>query len=94
MNGTKSFTGYNIAYLPILYLSIHNARYLSDLNEYWGRGDVKNYKEDTTIKPFKISYSAEVSKRKEIYKLIFYMNCDYLRAIGYAWILTVFCRIY
>jgi len=34
-----------------------------DLNEYWGRGDVKNYKEDTTIKPFKISYSAEVIKR-------------------------------
>jgi hypothetical protein len=37
--------------------------YLSDLNEYWGRGDAKNYKEDKTIKPFKISYSAEVSTR-------------------------------
>lgn len=34
-----------------------------DLNEYWGRGDAKNYKEDKTIKPFKISYSAEVIKR-------------------------------
>lgn len=35
----------------------------TDLNEYWGRGDAKNYKEDKTIKPFKISYSAEVIKR-------------------------------
>lgn len=34
-----------------------------DLNEYWGRGDRKSYKEDKTIKPFKISYSAEVIKR-------------------------------
>jgi len=48
--------------------------YLSDLNEYWGRGDVKNYKEDTAIKPFKISYSAEVSTSKKIYKLIFHMS--------------------
>lgn len=56
--------------------------YLSDLNEYWGRGDVKNYKEDTTIKPFKISYSAEVSTRKKIYKLILHMNCDNLKTLG------------
>lgn len=34
----------------------------SDLKEYWGRGDIKNYKEDKTIKPFKISYSAEVGR--------------------------------
>jgi juvenile hormone epoxide hydrolase len=31
-----------------------------DLNEYWGKGDVKNYKEKSEILPFKISYSAEV----------------------------------
>lgn len=34
-----------------------------DLNEFWGKGDSKKYKEDKTIKPFKISYSAEVIKR-------------------------------
>lgn len=32
-----------------------------DLNEYWGKGSAKAYKEDKTIKPFKISYSPEVS---------------------------------
>jgi len=34
-----------------------------DLKEYWGRGDVRKYKEDKAIKPFTISYSAEVIKR-------------------------------
>nr|UOF73988.1 juvenile hormone epoxide hydrolase [Prodiamesa olivacea] len=34
-----------------------------DLNEYWGKGDGKNYKADKTIKPFKISYSDEAIKR-------------------------------
>lgn len=37
------------------------AQYLvTDLKEYWGRGDVKNYKEDHAIKAFKITYSDEV----------------------------------
>lgn len=31
-----------------------------DLKEFWGKGDVKNYKEDDSIKPFTISYSNEV----------------------------------
>ncbi|XP_053696692.1 juvenile hormone epoxide hydrolase 1-like [Sabethes cyaneus] len=33
---------------------------LDQLEQYWGPGDGKNYKEDTTIKPFKINYSNEV----------------------------------
>lgn len=34
-----------------------------DLKEYWGPGDVKQYKEDTTVKPFKISYPPEVIEK-------------------------------
>lgn len=35
-----------------------------DLNEFWGRDvDAKNYNEDQTLQPFKISYSEEVIKR-------------------------------
>lgn len=45
---------------------------LVDLNEYWGRGDSKSYKEDKTIKPFKISYSAEVGRR--LRKAAIFMN--------------------
>ena len=33
---------------------------VTDLKEYWGRGDVKNYNEDKAIRAFKISYSDEV----------------------------------
>lgn len=32
-----------------------------DVAAYWGPGDRASYKEDTTVHPFKISYSAEVS---------------------------------
>lgn len=32
-----------------------------DLKRYWGPGSAANYKEDTAIKPFKISYTKEVS---------------------------------
>lgn len=39
-----------------------------DLKEYWGKGDIKNYKEDSAIKPFKVSYSSEVKSEK--YSLI------------------------
>lgn len=31
-----------------------------DLKEFWGKGDVKAYKEDSAIKPFTIAYSDEV----------------------------------
>lgn len=34
------------------------------LTEYWGKGKVADYKEDTTIKPFKVEYSKEVNKFK------------------------------
>lgn len=34
-----------------------------DMKEYWGAGDIKQYKEDTTIKPFKIAYSPEVIEK-------------------------------
>lgn len=38
-----------------------NVQYLvTDLKEYWGRGDVKNYNEDKAIRAFQISYSDEV----------------------------------
>lgn len=33
-----------------------------DLNEYWGPGEKNLYKEDTTIKPFKVTYPNEVIK--------------------------------
>lgn len=32
-----------------------------NINQYWGPGHGANYKEDTSIKPFKISYSERVS---------------------------------
>lgn len=35
--------------------------FISDVDEFWGRGDAKNYKQDKAIKPFKIAYSADVS---------------------------------
>ncbi|XP_055594688.1 juvenile hormone epoxide hydrolase 1-like [Uranotaenia lowii] len=34
-----------------------------DLKQYWGPGDGKSYKEDTSIKPFKVAYSAEVIEK-------------------------------
>lgn len=43
--------------------------FLADLKEYWGRGDGKSYKEDKTIKPFKISYSAEVGTLALLFRL-------------------------
>lgn len=33
-----------------------------DLKQFWGKGNVKNYKEDTAVKPFKVSYSDDVSE--------------------------------
>lgn len=30
------------------------------LKEFWGKGDVANYKEDTAVKPFKVSFGDEV----------------------------------
>lgn len=33
---------------------------VEQLEQYWGPGHLKNYKEDKTIRPFKINYSAEV----------------------------------
>jgi juvenile hormone epoxide hydrolase len=32
-----------------------------DIKQYWGPGDVKLYKEDASIKPFQVSYGAEVN---------------------------------
>ncbi|GAB0093637.1 hypothetical protein DMENIID0001_088060 [Sergentomyia squamirostris] len=40
-----------------------------DMRAYWGPGDVAAYKEDTTIHPFNISYSEEVSYKDAIIKL-------------------------
>ncbi|CAO1411548.1 unnamed protein product [Diamesa hyperborea] len=34
-----------------------------DVNEYWGPGDVKGYKEDKTIRAFKVDYTDEVISR-------------------------------
>lgn len=34
-----------------------------DLQQYWGPGDAKQYKEDTTIKPFKVVYPPEVIEK-------------------------------
>jgi hypothetical protein len=46
-----------------------NALYfILDLNEFWGKGNAKSYKEDKTIKPFKISYSPEVSPGRGRYR--------------------------
>lgn len=49
----------------------------ADLKEFWGRGDGNGYKEDKTIKPFKISYSAEVgtlSLSPRTSSLLIFMN--------------------
>ncbi|XP_065092833.1 juvenile hormone epoxide hydrolase 1-like [Ochlerotatus camptorhynchus] len=34
-----------------------------NLNQYWGPGDAKQYKQDTTIKPFKVAYPPEVIEK-------------------------------
>lgn len=34
-----------------------------ELNQYWGSGDAKQYREDKSIKPFTVSYSAEVIEK-------------------------------
>uniref|UniRef100_A0A8D8F6D7 Epoxide hydrolase n=1 Tax=Culex pipiens TaxID=7175 RepID=A0A8D8F6D7_CULPI len=34
-----------------------------ELNQFWGSGDAKQYKEDKSIKPFTVSYSAEVIEK-------------------------------
>lgn len=34
-----------------------------ELNQYWGPGDAKQYKEDTSIRPFTVSYSAKVIEK-------------------------------
>lgn len=34
-----------------------------DVNEYWGPGDGKGYKEDKTIRTFKVDYTDEVRRR-------------------------------
>jgi len=31
-----------------------------DWKEFWGKGDIANYKEDSSVKPFKVSYGDEV----------------------------------
>lgn len=31
-----------------------------DWKEFWGKGDVTNYKEDSSVKTFKVSYGDEV----------------------------------
>lgn len=50
---------------------VQTFKYLvSDLKEYWGRGDGKNYKEDQALRPFKISYSDEVGKSFSFYSPI------------------------
>lgn len=45
--------------------------FYQDLNEFLGQGDAKAFKEDKTIKPFKISYSAEVDQTNEYLLSIF-----------------------
>lgn len=32
-----------------------------DLKQFWGKGEVENYKEDSSIRPFKISFGDEVN---------------------------------
>lgn len=57
-----------IVLLPIIYKQYHDATSPLpvpelNLNQYWGPGDSKTYKENTAIKPFKVSYSAEVIEK-------------------------------
>lgn len=44
-------------------LSQNRPKPVVDLNEYWGPGDVKNYKESTLIKPFKVLYDGATIDR-------------------------------
>lgn len=34
-----------------------------DEKEYWGKGAASNYQEDTSIRPFKVSYDDQVRKQ-------------------------------
>lgn len=38
-----------------------------DPNEFWGKGEVSNYKEDSSIKPFKVAFGDEV---KSVFVLV------------------------
>lgn len=31
-----------------------------DINEYWGKGQVKNHQDDKSVKPFKVSFGDDV----------------------------------
>lgn len=43
-----------------------------DVNEYWGPGDVKNYKVDKTIRAFKVDYTDEVRAWNKYASPVFY----------------------
>lgn len=50
--------------------------FISDVDEFWGRGDAKNYKQDKAIKPFKIAYSADVSCQIYEYLFSIFLHCS------------------
>lgn len=61
----KIFLGGSCLLVALLYqqyvkLSKNLPRPDFDLAEYWGKGDKKDYQEDRSIRPFKVSYSSEV----------------------------------
>lgn len=68
---------------------VQRFKYLvSDLKEYWGRGDGKNYKEDQALRPFKISYSDEVGNR------FFLLTHNNLIFLSITTISEIFMNIY
>lgn len=71
-----------ICYRLYVRISKHLPRPTFDLKEYWGKGEVKDYKEDISIKPFKISYSDEV-KKKIISRLKINKLTDYQKKLTF-----------
>lgn len=37
-----------------------------DLKEFWGKGDVTSYAEDTSVKPFSVAYGDEVRRLSQL----------------------------
>lgn len=65
MDFTKILLGFVVLLLAFCYqayqkLSKNLPRPDYDLKEYWGKGDVKNYKEDTKITKFELNFGNEV----------------------------------
>lgn len=49
-----------------------------EINKYWGPGDGSKYKEDATVKPFKIEVDEEVKNFIKLYLVCYLFNVSFV----------------